>query len=98
MSWLFEGMSVEDIAKGIYLSIVNRVVKLRIDPLLPVYIIGGVIRHHPYLKDLLQERYKKEVDIVENPQFVVSFGAALYALDSSTKTDNNEKKLEGISS
>lgn len=87
MTWLFEGMPVEDIAKGIYLSIVNRVVKLRIDTLLPVYIIGGVIHYHSYLKKLLQERYKKEVEIVENPQFVVSFGAALYAFDSSTKTD-----------
>ncbi len=98
MTWLFEGLPVEDIAKGIYLSIVNRVAKLRIDPLLPVYIIGGVIHYHSYLKNLLQERYKKEVDIVEHPQFIVSFGAALYALDSSTKTDINEKKLKGISS
>ncbi len=91
MTWLFDGLPVEDIARGIYLSIVNRVAKLRIDPLLPVYIIGGVIQHHSYLKNLLQERYKKEVDIVEKPQFIVSFGAALYALDSSTKTDINEK-------
>lgn len=98
MSWLFEGLPVEDIAKGIYHSIVNRVVKLRIDPLLPVYIVGGVIEYHSYLKTLLQERYKKDVDIVGKPQFIVSFGAALYALDSSTKTDLNEKKLEGISS
>jgi len=98
MSWLFEGLPIEDIAKGIYHSIVNRVVKLRIDPLLPVYMVGGVIEYHSYLKTLLQERYKKEVDIVGKPQFIVSFGAALYALDSSTKTDLNEKKLEGISS
>jgi len=98
MSWLFEGLPVEDIAKGIYHSIVNRVVKLRIDPLLPVYIIGGVIEYHSFLKKLLQEHYKKEVDIVGKPQFIVSFGAALYALDSSTKTDLTEKKLEGISS
>lgn len=98
MSWLFEGLPVEDIAKGIYHSIVNRVVKLRIDPLLPVYIIGGVIEYHSCLKKLLQEHYKKEVDIVGKPQFIVSFGAALYALDSASKTDLTEKKREGISS
>ena len=97
MAWLFEGLPIEDIAKGIYHSIVNRVLKLRIDTQLPIYIIGGVIEYHSYLKTLLQERYKKEVGIVGKPQFIVSFGAALYALDSSTKTDLNEKKLERIS-
>jgi 2-dehydropantoate 2-reductase len=93
MSWMFEGMPVEDIAKGIYISIVNRIVKLRIDPLAPVYLIGGVIAYHPYLKTLLQDRYKKEVYIVENPQFIVSYGAALYAKDSNSKTDSHDKVL-----
>ncbi|MBK8920952.1 MAG: 2-dehydropantoate 2-reductase [Saprospirales bacterium] len=79
MSWLFEGMTVEDISKGIYISILNRIVKLRIDPLSPVYLIGGVIAHHFFLKNLLQEHYKTAITIVEKPQFTVSFGAALYA-------------------
>ncbi|MEK6616335.1 MAG: 2-dehydropantoate 2-reductase [Bacteroidota bacterium] len=82
MSWMFEGLPIEDIAKGIYISIVNRIMKLRIDTLSPIYLIGGVIAHNPFLKTLLQERYKKEVGVVEKPQFVVSFGAALYAKDS----------------
>jgi activator of 2-hydroxyglutaryl-CoA dehydratase len=68
-------------------------VKLRIDPLAPVYLIGGVIAYHPYLKILLQERYNKEIHIVEKPQFIVSFGAALYAKDSSSKTDSHDKVL-----
>lgn len=93
MSWLFEGMAIEDIAKGIYISILNRVIKLRIDPIAPIYLIGGVIAYHPYLKTLMQERYKKEIHIVEKPQFIVSFGAALYAKDSNTKTDSHEKVL-----
>ena len=85
MSWLFEEMPVEDIAKGIYLSILNRIIKLRIDPLLPVYLIGGVIAYHPYLKNLLQERLKMDVIIMDRSQFAVSFGAALYA-NAATKT------------
>src|ERR1035437_5785188 len=91
MSWMFEGLPIEDIAKGIYISIVNRITKLRIDPTAPVYMIGGVIAHHPALQTLLQERYKKEVGVVEKPQFVVSFGAALYAKDATAKTDSLEK-------
>ena len=91
MSWMFEGLPIEDIAKGIYISIVNRITKLRIDPTAPIYMIGGVIAHHPALKGLLQERYKKEVGVVEKSQFVVSFGAALYAKDSTVKSDSMER-------
>ena len=51
----------------------------------------GMIPHHPALKGLLQERYKKDVGVVEKSQFVVSFGAALYAKDSTAKSDSIEK-------
>ncbi len=93
MSWLFEGLPVEDIAKGIYLSILNRVVKLRIDPLAPVYLIGGVIAHHPYLKNLLQEKYKKDVQVIDRPQYTVSFGAALFAKEAFEKGSLKESAV-----
>jgi len=93
MSWLFEGLPVEDIAKGIYLSILNRVVKLRIDPLSPVYLIGGVIAHHPYLKNLLQEKFKKDVQIIDRPQYTVSFGAALFAKEAFEKGTSKETEI-----
>jgi len=96
MGWLFEGLPVEDIAKGIYLSILNRVVKLRIDPLAPVYLIGGVIAYHPYLKILLQEKFKKDVQVIEKSQYTVSFGAALFAKEAFEK--GIVKEAEGISS
>jgi activator of 2-hydroxyglutaryl-CoA dehydratase len=92
MSWLIEGLPVEDIAKGIYLSILNRVVKLRVDPLSPVYLIGGVIAHHPYLKKLLQEKFNKDVQIIDKPQFTVSFGAALFAKEAFEKRITNESE------
>jgi len=98
MSWLFEGLPVEDIAKGIYLSIVNRVVKLRIDPLAPVYLIGGVIAHHPYLKNLLQEKYKKDVQVIDRPQYTVSFGAALFAKGGFDKGSVKETEVLAASS
>jgi predicted CoA-substrate-specific enzyme activase len=85
MSWLFEGLPVEDIAKGIYHSIINRVVKLRMDKQLPVYIIGGVIAHHPYLCELLNKKNGVNAVVVERPQHIVSFGAALYALQNYSK-------------
>lgn len=93
MSWLFEGLPVEDIAKGIYLSILNRVIKLRIDPAAPIFLIGGVIAWHPYLKNLLQEKLQKEVQIIDKPQFAVSFGAALFAKEAYQKVITKETDI-----
>ncbi len=91
MGWLFDGKSVEDIARGIYLSIANRVFKLRVDPQKPVIMIGGVIDHHPYLAKLLEPRYGQSISTLENPQHTVSFGAALYALE---QWENQQKAKE----
>lgn len=97
MTWLFEGLPVEDIAKGIYISILNRIAKLRIDPMAPVFLIGGVIAYHPYLKTLLQERFKREVQIVDKPQYIVSFGASLFAKKTWTKEIGSEPESSGES-
>jgi len=78
-SWLIDGKPVEDIARGIYVSIANRIAKLRLDPAAPIFMIGGVIAHHPYMRVILEEKYKQPVLIVENSQNVVSLGAALIA-------------------
>jgi activator of 2-hydroxyglutaryl-CoA dehydratase len=92
MNWIFDGMSVEDISRGIYNSIANKVAKMRLDPGIPTFMIGGVIAHHPYLKDLLNEKFKKDIQIVDSPQHVVSFGAAIIALNSYYK--NVQQELE----
>ncbi|MBL0127989.1 MAG: hypothetical protein IPP83_11155 [Flavobacteriales bacterium] len=98
MSWIAEEMPVEDIAKGIYLSVANRIYKIRMEPDLPIYLVGGVIAYHPYFKTILSERFGQEVVIPDHPQFIVSLGAALYARkhaqqpDTAAKADTNEQK------
>ncbi len=82
MNWIFEGMTREDIARGIYLSIAGKIAKMRLDPGIPVYMIGGVASYHPYLKEILNELLKKDISIVDNSQYAVSFGAALLAQQS----------------
>ncbi len=77
MKWLFEGIPVEDTAKGIYLSIANRVAKMRLAPGVPLFMIGGVIGWHPYLKTVLEERLKCAVQIIEKPPIGVCLGAAV---------------------
>jgi len=79
MKWMLDDMPMEDIAKGIYISIINRISKIKVNPSLPIYLIGGVIAYHPYLREIISEQFDQEVIIVENPQFIVSFGAALMA-------------------
>ncbi|MFI5150019.1 MAG: acyl-CoA dehydratase activase [Bacteroidia bacterium] len=79
MKWIFEEVPIEDVARGIYVSIVNRVAKLQMDRTLPIYIIGGVIAYHPFLKQIMQEKFKKEVCVPEQPQMVNAQGAAFLA-------------------
>lgn len=85
MNWIFDGMTREDIARGIYISICNRMAKMRLDPGAPTVLIGGVIAHHPYLKELLNEKLKKDIQIAEFPQYTVSHGAAIMAMGEYNK-------------
>lgn len=85
MNWIFDGLSKQDIARGIYISIANKVAKLRIAEGIPTYMIGGVIAHHPYLKILLNEKFDKDIQVLETPQHVVSYGAAIVAQQQYSK-------------
>lgn len=76
MNWVFDGMPAPDIARGIYISIANKVAKMKMVPGMPIYMIGGVIAYHPYLSNILAIKFGKEIKTVEHPQYIVSFGAA----------------------
>ncbi len=94
MGWLFDGISIEDITRGIYISIANRVAKLRVDLSVPIYLVGGVIAHHPHLKNMLSEQFKHDAEIIENPIYVVSLGAALIAKKNYQDSLNTVKEVE----
>jgi 2-dehydropantoate 2-reductase len=96
MNWIFDGLSIQDIARGIYISVANKVAKLRLETGIPTFMIGGVIAHHPYLKILLNEKFDENIQIIENPQHVVAFGAAIIASQQFKKNFRNEEynKLE----
>ncbi len=98
MNWIFDGMSPQDISRGIYISIANKVAKMRIEPNLPTFMIGGVIGHHPYLKTILTEKFNKDIEIVEHPQFVVSHGAALIAKQHYEKNPDVDSKAQPLES
>ncbi len=85
MKWSFDQIPIEDIARGVYLSLTNRILKLKTDTALPMVLAGGVIAYHPFLRTLLAASFKKDdhtagsVSVITNPQFCVALGAALFA-------------------
>ncbi len=92
MNWVFDGMPNQDIARGIYISIANKVAKMRLVSDIPVFMIGGVIEHHPYLNSIIIKKFNKEIQILENPQYIVSYGAALLAMRQK-RNDKTEKQI-----
>ncbi len=79
LGWKFNGTPIEDIARGIYLSVVDRICKLPIKSELPLFLCGGVIAYHDYLGELLRKALGVELTIVSRPQFAVALGAAALA-------------------
>ena len=98
MGWLIDGVNVENICRGLYHSIVNRVAKMRVDIGRPVVIIGGVIAHHPYLRDMLEEKLQVTVKVPENPQHIAAMGAALIAKDHFKRqlVNSSDEKIRTI--
>ncbi len=93
MNWVFDGMAAADISRGIYISIANKVAKMRLDPSLPVFLIGGVIAHHPYMNNILSDKFHKEVNTIDNPQHIVSYGAAIIAKDAWNTRNHYEENI-----
>ncbi len=80
LGWKFNNIPIEEIAKGIYLSIVTRIRKLPVKTHIPIILCGGVIAFHPYLQELLSEEFDVNVSIAPNPQYMVALGASILAM------------------
>ncbi len=92
MKWIFDGIPIEDISRGIYLSVANKVAKMKLNPDVPTIMIGGVIDHHAYLKTLLSEKFNIDIHIIDYPQHLVSLGAAILAQRQWTKMNEQPTK------
>jgi len=82
MQWILHDVPVEDIAKGIYVSVVNRIKKIPMDSSLPLILIGGVAHYHTYFRKIMEDCFQKEVTVPANPQYINAFGAAIFASES----------------
>lgn len=76
-----QGKKVTDIVKGLFHSVIKRV--LEMDSLThTVVMTGGVVAHNPYLVRMVEEIIGRRILVPEHPQLTGAIGAALYALES----------------
>lgn len=78
LSHLRQGARVEEIVRGAFSSVVQRIIEM--DPLEgEVMATGGVVAHNPVIVDILAARLGRPVLVPEAPQFTGALGAALTA-------------------
>jgi predicted CoA-substrate-specific enzyme activase len=74
------GKKLPDIVKGLFFSVIKRV--LEMDSLTEnVVMTGGVVAYNPYLVEMTEEIIGRKVLVPEYPQLTGAIGAALYAMD-----------------
>lgn len=77
-----QGKNVADIVKGVFHSVIKRV--LEMDLLTEkVVMSGGVVANNPFIVDMTAELIQRPVFVSEYPQFVGAVGAALYAREAA---------------
>jgi len=75
-----QGKKVPDIVKGLYLSVIKRL--LEMDALGDTVVMsGGVVAYNPYLVKMVEERIGREVLVPDYPQYSGALGAALFTME-----------------
>lgn len=77
-----KGKRVEDIIKGLFFSVIRRV--LEMDALTKdVVMTGGVVAHNPFLVSMAENQIGRPILIPEYPQLTGAIGAAIYAMEAA---------------
>jgi predicted CoA-substrate-specific enzyme activase len=80
------GKKIEDIVKGVFFSVIRRVVEM--DSLSPnVVMTGGVVAHNPHLVEMMAELIGRSILVPEKPQLTGAIGAALYAMNGANEKE-----------
>jgi predicted CoA-substrate-specific enzyme activase len=75
-----QGIAVADIVKGVFDSVIKRVIEM--DPLEgDIVMTGGVVAYFPFLVKMFEERIGRKVFVPPHPQLTGAFGAALYTFE-----------------
>ena len=75
------GKKLPDIVKGVFYSMIKRV--LEMDALTEkVVMTGGVVAHNPFMVKMTEKMIQREILVPDFPQLTGAIGAALYAMES----------------
>jgi predicted CoA-substrate-specific enzyme activase len=75
-----QGKKIPDIVKGLFFSVIKRV--LEMDSLTDAVVMtGGVVAHNPHLVKMVEELTRKEILLPRYPQLTGAVGAALFAIE-----------------
>jgi predicted CoA-substrate-specific enzyme activase len=75
-----QGKKISDIVKGLFFSVIKRV--LEMDAMTEnVVMTGGVVAHNRYLVTMTEEMLGQSILVPEYPQLTGAIGAALYAIE-----------------
>ena len=75
-----QGVKLPDIVKGVFFSMVKRVMEM--DSLTEkVVMTGGVVAHNPFMVKMTEEIIGRKILVPEHPQFTGAIGAALYGME-----------------
>lgn len=78
------GKKIADIIKGLFYSVIKRV--LEMDSFTEhVVMTGGVVANNPYLVTMTEEIIGKKILVPEYPQLTGAVGAALYAINQEAE-------------
>ena len=78
LSLIRAGVSSEELVRGVFESVVDRVMEMI--PLADtVLLCGGVVEYFPIVADIFKERISGEVIVPPHPQLTGAYGAALFA-------------------
>jgi activator of 2-hydroxyglutaryl-CoA dehydratase len=81
LSLIRSGVAAEDLARGVFASVVARIIEMI--PLADtVLLCGGVVAYFPIVADIFQEQVAGEVIVPLYPQLTGAFGAALFARET----------------
>jgi len=88
LAFIRKGERVENIIRGAFQSVVNRIIEMDLFESGQVVLTGGVVQYNPILKDALEETLNVKVLVPEYPQSTGALGAALMAKETSATKDN----------
>lgn len=83
-----KGCKLPDIVKGLFYSMIKRVVEM--DALTDMVVMtGGVVAHNPNLAALAKEMLARPIRVPQWAQFTGALGAALYAVEYAGQAGKN---------